>query len=368
MAWLTDWCRRPNIGRLVNSFQNTARRYPSEYLIDATENDQDSPHEIKTDDELLVSAAENMKMLRRADLSTNLLADTILKSLPSYPRLQELRLRGTLDPIKYAWTNAALPLTRLTCTIPLNSWKDSPWDSARSTFIFAMSACQNLRRLDISYDQYLPNGFRVLLVDDDGEFHCSADSIIDGPTLGSLQHFSFTANLGGRYDSASLVAIEAKVLDFVAQHRNTLISWITSVGQVGTRQQLTPVLQRCKTMPSLRALALHNRSNGAADESDPAVTPPSSYLEELMHAIVNPNPLLEQFTLSTVGIPFSPSVGKLFRPWQHLRFLRLGDGGNTKGPFITRKGRLDFKAYQSKIVWHLTSHVQPFPSFLTNML
>ena len=309
-------------------------------MADATENSDE--------DEILVAAAENMKNLQRAKFNDNRLASTILESIDSYPSLQELHVQD-LNPIKFARSKAMLPLSRLTWEIPLKTWGESPWDSVTSILNFAMTACPKLSSLDISFQRrYVDDGLDQMNI----RSSRLTDSALSGPGLRYLQHFGFVAQLHEKYGNPSHVDIESNALDFISRHKQTLTSWTTSIDDVGVQPRLQDVLRTCASLPNLLALDLRTRDPNSM--RGPGTTSSNNYLKELSYAIAESNPLLEHFSLSTIGVPFDALTGKLFAIWQHIRVLRIGDGDIGIRDFGYEKdGLLDFEAYQKPIVGRL---------------
>ena len=80
---------------------------------------------------------------------------------------------------------------------------------------------------------------------------------------------------------------------------------------------------------------------------------PYTYVDELIFKLATWHPLLEPFSMTSIGGPFGPSVGALFSKWKHLKFLRLGDEDNVYGPFVKGEETIDLAAYQSTFVCYL---------------
>ena len=326
---LNGVCRKPSIGRYVRSFQNATRSFNYFVVPDATREDYN--------DELLTSAAKNLKMLRKAEFDENLIASVILDNIELYPHLEDLNLHG-LSPMKYAWSNISPILTRLNWKIPIKCWKERPWTSARLILIMAESTCPNLVSLDISY------------LDDHGRvrpFHWGTatampqeypDFVMTGPTLNRLQHFGFVENCGQLPDPLQDAEVAISTLGFLNRYRETLTSWTTFIGNMGSRQNLDKVIQGCEKLHLLTCLVVHARRTLEVNEPHIAL----SHLQTLISTITRTNPRLERFSMTTIETPFTSMTGMLFKAWQHLKFLRLGDGDNTKGPFRSN-GRPDFK-------------------------
>lgn len=125
--------------RTFKNYQNTSGEYE-----DATKGSD-------TDPSILTGAAQNMKYLSEASLSSNPLAAHIIANLPSYPLLVKLEIYG-LKPEEHIWSMDPTSLTSLTWQLPEARSRDatlSPWDSAAFLVNVVETTCPNLESLDV---------------------------------------------------------------------------------------------------------------------------------------------------------------------------------------------------------------------------
>lgn len=136
---------------------------------------------------------------------------------------------------------------------------------------------------------------------------------------------------------------EASFLNFVARHGETLTSLSIPIGYGPlNRRTLDFVLKAIASAPKLKYLTLVQIFPGHGGRRENAL----QFLTELTTALASPKYEIERYDIGDIGLPFSPSVGKLFAACKSLKFLRLGDCDNTSGPY-GYDGRLDFIAYGS---------------------
>jgi len=111
---------------------------------------------------VLVGAAHNMRLLRKAFFMPSEVAAYIIANLGSYSQLVDLTIYG-LAPEENIWKLEPVSLRKLTWTVPLLSTRDKQHPSLRNSVSMLVnvveSTCPSLEYLDISFSQlrgYVP--------------------------------------------------------------------------------------------------------------------------------------------------------------------------------------------------------------------
>ena len=326
---LSTIAKRPDVGRYVQSFRNATDTLYSRSARDVTE---------ENDNVLsLVSAAKNMTMLHRAILTRNLLSSSILESITSYPHLRDLSLHGVI-PATCHWENTVLPLRSLTWELPSTHEVRQPFTAVISILEAALGACPELMSLDVLIGQELAPE----LVPDDVPYLESpsqlASLVLTRKRLLNLQQLALKGSLTGFKDDDYNSSFFVDLHVFIHAHRESLKSLTLPIDREYTSRNLKWVLQAFTGLPVLKSLSFCARFPSCSSRS-------YGYLNELTSALVTSNPLLERFSMTSIGATFSASMGGLFRPFNNLKILALGDGDNQDGPFAA-DGRIDFNAYK----------------------
>ena len=273
-------------------------------------------------------------MLRQVELKNGLLAKAIIDTLEKLPHLRKILIHGA-DPEKHLWS-ITLPLTHVGWEIDLERWRSNLWPSVKEFLTTAVTTCPDLVSLDVSFKGYTTQvlgrqaymGGREIVTEGHMPQHYPHLDI-SASSLSHLKHFGF---YGGFVDvsGGSLISntdLEAGILGFVERHKETLISLALPIDLHDMRRRLEYVVYASRKLPRLTSLALQTQCDQPYTSRHPM---PFQYLEEMICAITESNPLLEQFSMSAIGTTFASSTGRLFRPWQNLRFLRLSDEGSKK--------------------------------------
>jgi hypothetical protein len=314
--------------RTFKNYQNTSGEYE-----DATKGSD-------TDPSMLVGAAQNMKYLSEASLSSNPLAAHIIANLPSYPLLTKLEVYG-LKPEKHIWSMDPTSLTSLAWQLP--EGRDatlSPWDSAAFLVNVVETTCPNLESLDISCKDI--SRFRVgrpalptistARVEQYREIVPS-----EAPKLERLQNFRFRCGYGSTEQQG---AFEKEFAGFIRRYGDSLSSITIPIWR-GTwdRKTLDFVLKICGLLPRLKSLTLANSTHEASARD---TIPNLDFFRALTTDAATSN--IERFSIMNMHSPFSPAMGQLFRSWKKLKFLQIGDEDNSDGPYGD-DGRLDHYRY-----------------------
>ena len=314
--------RKPSIGILVHSFLN------------ATDGEMSDATEGENIDAVLEAAATNMKELRRAAFSRNVLSTAFLNSVASYSHLQDLSLYG-ICPATRHWDNINLPLTRLSWEFLPRDWDERPWKSVILILEIALDTCPKLISLEISglNPRYEPV---IAPFTESSSRHPSLART--EKRLKNLQHLAFK----GERMRLSLEEYDHNypndLLAFMNKHRDSLKSTTIAFDLTISKKNLEWALQACKGLHQLTSFTL---------DGIPGCKSPRSYeyLRRLTSQLSTSNPLLERFSMTSIGGTLSASMGKLFKPFNNLKFLQLGDGDNEGGPFAD-DGRINLEAYK----------------------
>jgi hypothetical protein len=326
--------RNPKLGALVRIFKNFHNPFGGEFQ-DAT---------LDPDSSMLIGAAQNMKNLCRASLTPNQLAAYIIATVQSYPQLVELTVYG-LRPEEHIWSMTPTSLTTLNWEVPAgwNRSEQNPWDTARFLVNVVEATCPGLEWLDISVCQMETSPPELPVVPPDRVQQYRGAQATSAPTLAHLRHFGFRY----QYDQGHRSEIQVAFLDFIGRHRQSLKSVSIPVGYNRTREELDFILQVCRQLPDLKDLTLAATRTGQTGENMTGY----EFLHAFATNIASPHFSIERFSVTNTKVPFSPAIGKLFRPWTSLKFLRLGDGDNNNGPYAD-DGRLNFEAYKPVSTHH----------------
>lgn len=326
--------RNPKLGALVRIFKNYHNPFGD--FQDAT---------LDPDSSMLIGAAQNMKNLSRASLTPNQLAAYIIATVQSYPQLVELTVYG-LKPEEHIWSMTPTSLTTLKWEVPpgWNSSEQNPWDTAGFLVNVVEATCPSLEWLDISVCQMRTSLPKLPVVSPDRVQQYRGAQATPAPKLAHLRHFGFRY----QYDGGHRREIQVAFLDFIRRHRQSLKSVTIPVGyRPWTKEELDFILQVCRQLPDLKDLTLEATRTGQTGENMTGY----EFFHALTTNIASPHFSIERFSVTNIDVPFSPAIGKLFRPWTSLKFLRLGDGDNNNGPYRD-DGRLDFNAYKPVSTHH----------------
>ena len=274
-----------------------------------------------------------MIRLRCAVLSHNMLATTILDSLPSYSHLRELSLGG-LIPTSFFQHNVTLPLSRLCWEFDLELWRGRQPNPIPKFLENAVKLCPHLISLEV-----VNGGYSIS--------HKAKDEILPWPPksencLSNLQQLI----LEGVYDrlprdDESSHEHPFYLPTFIHRHRKSLKSLMVSVNADFTSANNDWARRICVGLPNLTSLTLHSESNKHSSRS-------YNQVKWVVSELTESNPLLERFSATCIGSHFRSSFSKLFKPFTKLKTLYLGDGENRDGPFASDH-RISFPKYD--LVW-----------------
>ena len=293
-----------------------------------------------TDPSMLIGAAQNMKYLSEASLSSNPLAAHIIANLPCYPLLTKLEVYG-LKPEEHVWSMDLTSLTFLTWQLP--EGRDatlSPWDSAAFLVSVVETTCPNLESLDISCKDIA--GFRVtpqalptVSIARVEQYRKVVPS--EAPNLARLQHFRFRCGYASKEQRG---AVEKEFTGFIGRYGDSLSSITIPILRSSWNQNtLDLILKICGLLPRLKSLTLENK---AMEGNDGDSITSLDFFRALTTDAATSN--IERFSIMNMHSPFSPAMGQLFRSWTKLRFLQIGDEDNSDGPYAD-DGRLDHYRY-----------------------
>jgi hypothetical protein len=301
------------------------------------------------DNEILTKAARNMKLLTKASFTANALAIQVITNVLSYSQLTDLVITR-LKPEEYIWSMAPTSLKKLMWEMPVgSSGRDqNPWDTALFLIKVAETTCPDLESLDILVCDFITRGRQAILpaVSKDAASQYRAMQVSTTPQLPRLRHFGF------KYQDAPAAPaqqslVDSSFLDFVTRHSASLQSIsISTSGGWGpmTRETLHFVLKVCSSLPQLKELTLDKKMTGISRGGERISG--LQFLTELAPALASPKYEIERFNVGSIEMPFSAPVGRLFASWKNLKFLTVGDGDASRGPYFN-DGRLDFVSYGS---------------------
>jgi hypothetical protein len=299
---------------------------------------------------MLIGAAQNMKYLSEASLSSNSLAAHIVANLPSYPLLAKLEIYG-LKPEEHIWSMDPTSLTSLIWQLP-QVWTSrrfggrqiintpNPWDSAAFLLSVVETTCPDLESLDISYKDMscfivLPSALpevsaaRV-------EQYCKVQTA-GTRHLERLQHFRFPYSHGSVEQQGT---IENEFTGIIGRYGDSLSSITIPILRGSWNQNtLDFILKICGLLPRLKSLTLENKAmEGNGENSITSL----DFFRTLTTDAATSN--IERFSIMNMHSPFSPAMGQLFCSWKKLKFLQIGDEDNSDGPYAD-DGRLDHYRY-----------------------
>lgn len=299
---------------------------------------------------MIVKAAENLTHLSTASLTSNPLSAHIIANLQSYPQLDNLHVYG-LQPEEHVWKMAPVSLKTLKWEIQTN-WAmmrpgQNAWDIAQFVVNVAEATCPDLESLDLSVVtmRRTPPALSVVLPERSEQYRQMDPSL--STKLMNLLHFGFKFG----YCATELVDIEAQFLSFVQRHGQSLRSISIPVNYGSpVKEQLDFILKVCGLLPNLKDLRLATSEQGR----DGQVMSGHDFYHALTTALTSPKFSIERFSAMNIGAPFSPTIGNMFRSWNSLKFLRLGDADNnrTNSPY-GNDGRPDFRAYRPVSICHI---------------
>lgn len=320
-----------------------------------------------TDSSMLIGAAQNMKYLSEASLSSNPLAAHIIANLPSYPLLAKLEIYG-LKPEEHIWSMDPTSLTSLIWQLPQVRTSSrfggrriidtpSPWDSAAFLLSVVETTCPNLESLDISYKDMscfivLPSALPEVSA-------ARVEQYRKVQTAGTcnlerLQHFRFRYSHGSveqqfgiRHEFTGFIGsieqqgtIENEFTGVIGRYGDSLSSISIPILRGSWNQNtLDFILKICGLIPCLKSLTLENKAmEGNGGDSITGL----DFFRALTTDAATSN--IERFSIMNMHSPFSPAMGQLFRSWKKLKFLQIGDEDNSDGPYA-EDGRLDHYRY-----------------------
>ena len=329
--------RRPDIGKHVWYFQNAVELYHYGKRSDAT---------VESDNDIVLeSAAKKMTRLRCAVLSRNVLATTILDSVTSYSHLRDLSLRGQCPP-SFFRHNITMPLSRLRWEFLIEIFRGRQPNPIPRFLENAVKLCPRLISLELLNVAYSMN-------------HETKHEVLPWPPesdncLANLQQLL----LEGVYDRPpegheSSHEHSLYLPAFIERHRDSLKSLAVSVNADYTSANKYWVRKICAGLPELTSLTLHSESTRYLSQFH-------SQIKRVISELTRSHPRLERFSATSIGSHFYSSFGEILKPFTNLRYLRLGDGENRDGPFVTnpRINFVTFLAYD--LVW-----TAPLPSLST---
>lgn len=288
--------------------------------------------------EILRRVAQNMTSLTKGSF-TDPLATHALACLSSYPKLVEFSLRLPLEI--HGWQIARRPLRKLNLEIYATaSRRAQSWNMLNFVLKIVKRSFPELESLDVSF------------LDDNRQ---------DVPSLGSeiermksqrpdLAHplaanFPHLKHLGFRFVDMAICqdeSFDASLLDFVKLHEESLESISFPIPcESMSRKTVEYIIKVCASVQHLRCLDL-TEIYGFDNQDSTTLQP----ITQLTTALASPAYEIERFSLGSVLLPFSPTLGALFSQWKSLTFLRLGDWDNNihDWPYGT-DGRPQFDTY-----------------------
>jgi hypothetical protein len=291
------------------------------------------------DSSMLINAAQNMKYLSDVLLTPSQLATHIMANLHSYTQLANLHVCG-LHPYEHIWSMASVSLTRLEWEVPYDRSEESPWNAVRYLEKVIQRTCPSLESLDISFCHTRRTGLGLPVVPFERVQKYRDEQAVTTTRLTNLKHFGFRFQYCSKEHERD---IEVMFLDFIRRHRQSLSSISIPIGYKSwERATLHYVLTACELLPDLKDLALVETKGIQMGRNITGY----ELLHELTTKLSSPKLSIERLTLADIGCPFSPSIGKLFRGFASLKFLRIGDAENHNGAH-GNDTRLDFESYTS---------------------
>jgi len=267
----------------------------------------------------------------------------IIANLGSYSQLVDLTIYG-LAPEENIWKLEPVSLRKLTWTVPLLSTRDKQHPSLRNSVSMLVnvveSTCPSLEYLDISFSQlrgYVPTKPKT---SSDLPHQYIEMKSNDRKRLSHLRH------IGVRHEKSG-VDMESEVsivfLELVERYAHSLNSVAIPVCRgPWTQEKLDYVMKVCMLLTGLKSLSLPDLDVGLRHST----AAPHPLLIELITKLGDPIFQIERFSILNIETSFSASFGTLFRSWSSLRYLRIGDGDNSEGPF-GEDGRPQFDDYRS---------------------
>ena len=287
-------------------------------------------------------------MLRYAVLDSNVLSSTILDSIASYNHLQDLVIYDR-HPAACLWSNVTLPLVSLRWELPSSSGTGNSWTLFSLILRAVVDTCPELKSLNVSYHQW--NLCHPVPSETVPQY---PSLLASEKRLHNLQHLGLRGDFQGPSDDIH-DNFDADLLSFLENHNNTLISLTLPIDKDWAVWRLGFTLETCRRLPKLKCLILDTDRLHVSTRFPRALHLPiwrplrpllaSEYLGQLTSGLAKWNPLLEKFSMTSIGYTFHPSMARLFKPLQSLKFLRLGDSDNEGGPFDSER-RIDFHAYK----------------------
>lgn len=307
------------------------------------------------DNAMLVKAAQNMISLTQASLTPNQLAVQIVADLQSYIQLADLTIHG-IHPEQHIWAMSPTSLTSLKWEMPTSYFRafGSAWPAADYIVNVVENTCLALTSLDIGFSNREGQSELPAVAPERARQYRLVPN--ERPTtLPHLRHFGFRC----WYGASEQGTIEINFLDFIERHRQSLKSVAIPLSYgPWSRGNLEFVLKVCGMLPDLKELRLISTKERGEGEG----MTPYDFFYALTTKLSSPKFSIERFSVERIKYPFSADIGKLFQPWESLKFLRMGDGDNNNGPY-DNDGRLDFGSYRP----HLLQFIVALPQSLEEL-